>query len=76
MITIESVDPISASLRGRRLKVRAFKTADDMHRFLNTGGNALRWRESVKALKPGTYAYAGGQWHNVRSLDPSILAHI
>ena len=26
--------------------------------------------------KAGTYAYAGGRWHNVKSLDSMMLAHI
>jgi hypothetical protein len=27
-------------------------------------------------VKAGVYAFAGGKWHNVKSLDPSVLAHI
>ena len=76
MYTIESIDSISAQIRGRRLKIKAFKFSDDMHKFLNTADNALRWKESTKGLKPGVYAYAGQAWHNVKNLDPSILAHI
>ena len=59
-----------------RLKIKAFKTSDAMHKFLNTSDNALHWKVSDKNLKAGTYAYAGGQWHNVKNLDASILAHI
>ena len=71
-----------------RLVIKGFKTSDDMHKFLNAGANSLQWQElenfplltnqQVPKLveKAGTYAYAGGQWHNVKSLDPSILAHI
>lgn len=64
--------------RGNRLIVRTFKNADAMHKFLNTGSNAApgNWRVSNKGLKSGTYAYAGGKWHNVKSLDASALAHI
>lgn len=64
--------------RGNRLTVRAFKSADAMHSFLNTGDNAApgKWRVSTKGLKSGTYAYAGGAWHNVKSLDSSVLCHI
>ena len=59
-----------------RLHVKAFHTSDRMHTFLNRADNALHWRESSKGLKQGIYAYAGGQWHNVKSLDPYMLAHI
>lgn len=59
-----------------RLKIKSFNSSDAMHKFLNTGDNALHWKVSNKGLKAGTYAYAGGQWHNVKNLDASILAHI
>jgi hypothetical protein len=82
---------IKGSYRGERMQVKAFKYADDMHAFLNKDDNAHKWRECIDQtkthpgawgacdetkLKPGRYAFAGGQWHNVRSLDPSVLAHI
>ena len=73
--TIES-RPSAFVRRGERLIVRTFKSREAMHDFLNTGNNALRWRESNQGLSIGTYAYAGGQWHNVRNLDASVLAHI
>lgn len=64
--------------RGNRLIVRTFSTSEDMHKFLNTGSNAApgMWRVSDKGLPRGTYAYAGGRWHNVKHLDTSALAHI
>jgi len=62
--------------RGNRLIVRRFPDSHSAHGFLNTGGNGLDWQISTKGLKAGTYAYAGGCWHNVKSLDPSALAHI
>lgn len=74
-VYIESLPPHHA-LAKERLKIKAFATSDAMHKFLNTGDNALRWRESTKGLKPGTYAYAGGTWHNVKTLDAVTLAHI
>jgi hypothetical protein len=78
MYTIERETYPHTVRLGNRLIVRGFKTNEDMHRFLNTGDNAApgKWRESTKGLKPGTYAYAGGQWHNVKNLDVSALAHI
>ena len=59
-----------------RLEVKAFKSSDDMHRFLNKGANGNLWRVHVGGLKPGLYAHAGGKWHNVKSLDAMSLAHI
>lgn len=70
------VDNKKVGYKGERLKVKHFKTADAMHTFLNDGGNALAWQESNKGLKQGTYAHAGGKWHNVKSLDASALNHI
>ena len=70
-----------------RLQIKGFKSSDLMHKFLNAqcdnswnvnsepdyyGG----FKPGLADLKPGKYAYAGGQWHNVKSLDASILAHI
>ena len=68
----------------RRLIVKAFKDSDAMHKFLCSKHNGFnQWAENSpeKAAhgyphKSGTYAFAGGQWHNVKSLDPITLAHI
>lgn len=73
---IESYKPIGSVARRERLVVKSFGTVDRLHRFLNTGDNALRWRESTKGLNAGTYAFAGGKWHNVKHLDAVLLAHI
>ena len=61
--------------RHNRLIIKSFKTSDLMHKFLNTADNACHWKESTRGLKNGTYAFAGGQWHNVKTIDPSALAH-
>ncbi len=66
----------SGPLGKERLIVRLFSTSEAMYRFLNTGDNACHWRETSTELKPGTYAYVGGQWHNVKQVDPSLLSHI
>lgn len=65
-------------VKGERMIIRNFKTNDAMHKFLNTGGNALEWQEvrEGEPTKSGTYAYAGQEWHNVKSLDAMTLAHI
>lgn len=61
-----------------RLTVRVFRDSSAMHRFLNTGSNALRWREVFpgEPAKAGTYAYVGRVWRNVRDLDSMILNHV
>lgn len=62
-----------------RLIIKGFKYSDDKYKFLAMADNALFWKETTNekaGLKPGTYAFAGGKWHNVKTLDASILAHI
>lgn len=60
-----------------RLHVKAFKTRNDLGAFLCKQEDNT-WREGNERYptKTGIYAFAGGQWHNVKSLDPSVLAHI
>ena len=58
-----------------RMQIKRFKYSDDMYKFLNKQTDNT-WSISKHDFKSGKYAYAGGQWHNVKSLDPSILAHI
>lgn len=86
-----TIRTIKGSFKGERMKIRGFKSADAMHKFLNTDDNALHWRQTVNQLeinpnawgacdetklKPGTYAWAGGQWHNIKNLDALALMHI
>ena len=70
-----------------RLHIKSFKTNAAMHIFLNKQPNNDwvinsepdyygAFNEETAKLKAGKYAYAGGQWHNVKSLDASVLAHI
>jgi hypothetical protein len=54
---------------------RTVKHVKDAHDFLNRQYNNT-WKLHTAGWKPGVYAYAGGQWHNIRNLDVSILAHI
>lgn len=61
-----------------RLTVKAFKTRQAMNEFLNKQTNN-NWNECVYPqipTKSGVYVYAGGQYHNVKTLDSSILSHI
>ena len=69
-----TVQMTTHSISRQRMTIKAFKTSDDMHKFLNKQEDN-NWRESDKGLKAGVYAYAGGQWLNVKSIDPTALAH-
>ena len=60
--------------KSRRV-IRSFGTSQAGHEFLNNQPNN-DWTEYNGDLKPGTYAFCGGEWHNVKSLDSSVLAHI
>lgn len=57
----------------RRLIIKEFKHSQDGHAFLNSDDS---WQEYEGELKAGKYAFAGGEWHNVKKLDASVLAHI
>lgn len=73
---VESYKMIHVMGTRDRMAIKAFRDRTAMYEFLAKGSNSLSWRESTRGLKPGVYAYAGGQWHNVKRLDPSMLAHI
>lgn len=59
-----------------RLQVKVFKNSSDLGAFLCKQDNS--WREGNGSLptKRGYYRYAGGAWHNEKSLDASVLAHV
>ena len=59
----------------QRLIIKTFKSRQEGHEFLNKQSNN-DWQEYDGELKAGKYAFAGGKWHDVKKLDPSILAHI
>ncbi|WP_419902093.1 hypothetical protein [Kiloniella sp.] len=60
-----------------RVKVKAFKHSDDMHSFLNKQDNN-DWKVMSTPVKSGTYVERGipGELINVKSIDPSALAHM
>ena len=59
----------------QRMTVKTFKDSDSMHKFLNSQFDNS-WSECKENLKSGVYAFCGGQWHNVKTLDSSVLAHV
>jgi hypothetical protein len=65
----------SGELGHGRLTVRTFPDADRLGRFL-CGRSGIEWREYDGPLTGGTYAFVGGEWRNVRKIDPDLLAHV
>lgn len=68
-----------------RLIIKSFQTLEERTRFMSGPNNDFnKWAETdgivfgqkEPVTKSGTYAYAGGKWHNVKTLDASVLAHI
>lgn len=61
-------------------QVKVFKTNDAMHKFLNTGSNALTWKEwhdAPAGTKSGSYTILwDGRVFNNKTLDPCQLAHL
>lgn len=59
-----------------RRHIKSFKTSQAMYAFLNKQPNN-DWKICNEGgLKAGVYVFAGGQWHNVKSIDSSALAHM
>jgi hypothetical protein len=72
---------VPGTLAKQRLHIRTFADADLMYTFLgrqesNEWRSCAEWRPEYANFKKGVYAYAGGQWHNVRTLDAGLLSHI
>ena len=83
MFTIWRFANVGGNNFKERLIIKGFKTSDAMYRFAQEQGNLWQYCDGPNArhtnfanMKPGTYAMAGGYYHNVKSLDASILAHV
>jgi len=68
-----------------RYIVKGFKCQQAMHNFLNnqTGFSQKQFIEHTPdgayrdiPQKSGTYVFAGGQYLNVKTLQPCVLAHL
>jgi hypothetical protein len=68
----------SGPLGHERLTVKSFRDCSAMHKFLNAGSNGVTWHEATigHPTKAGTYAYVGGQWRNIRDIDPLMRNHV
>lgn len=77
-IAIKYTKKNPSALIANRLQVKAFKGANELGAFLCKQDNTWADASDKQGLpaKSGHYAYAGGAWHNVKSLDASVLAHI
>jgi len=69
------IKKVSPGISRQRMKIKAFKDSELGYKFLNSQPNN-DWGVYEGNLKAGIYAFAGGQWHNVKNLDASVLAHI
>ena len=73
---IERMERVPRTFKDR-LRIKQFKNPVAMYDFLHGISNDTNeWKLSLRDWKAGLYAYAGGEWHNVKSLDASVLAHI
>ena len=86
-LTIFKYTKVNCQSLKERLIVKTFKYNDDMHKFTQRADQGNIWTywsdnspflydKALPVLKAGTYAYAGGKYHNVKHLDASVLAHI
>ena len=71
----------TGSLFKSRLIIKGFKTLEARNKFVDADrGNWLDAAEYASGhfnnYKPGTYAFVGQQWVNVKALDASVLAHV
>lgn len=69
-------DVQKSGLAKYRVKVKAFKTSQAMHEFLNKQDNS--WKAMPVAYKSGIYIERGlpAELINIRDIDPSALAHM
>ena len=54
---------------------RTVKRVNDAYAFLAKQCDNT-WKLHTEGWKPGIYAYVGGNWHNIKNLDSSVLVHI
>ena len=59
-----------------RYHVKVFKHECDMHEFRGRNDNSWIVDRFNRFPKSGVYAFAGGQYRNVKTLDATALAHI
>jgi hypothetical protein len=76
VMMMNTIERVTGTLGHERLYIRGFHNSSAMHEFLNKGANGVAWRPSTNGLKPGVYAFLGGQWRNVKTLDPMMMAHV
>ncbi|MFH1921772.1 MAG: hypothetical protein ABIP48_18055 [Planctomycetota bacterium] len=65
----------SRRLGHERLTVKRFADKTAVHKWLN-GRSDNDWTPYDGPLSPGTYAFCGGEWRNVKTLPPELLAHV
>jgi hypothetical protein len=73
--TMEKVKTIKNTGAQRLHQRMIIKSVPDAHGFLNKQYDNT-WSIYEGPLKAGIYVFAGGEWRNVKSIDPSALAHM
>lgn len=58
----------------QRLTIKAFKSESTYYAALNEANSP--WASYDGPLTPGTYAFVGGEWRNVKKIDPDLLPHV
>jgi hypothetical protein len=62
----------SGEIISNRYRLRRFKHAQDMHKFLNTGDNALFWKETLHDLPSGVYLSQVNVCHETRKARETL----
>lgn len=78
MYAVRKFIRLSGSFK-ERLQIKSFRDNESMHKFLNSQYDNT-WAEvtdgSRYPTRSGVYAFVGGKWCDVVTLDLSTLAHV
>jgi hypothetical protein len=70
----------NGSLGHERLTIKGFKFSDQLDQFLNkqydNSWSKVKAGSPLMDLKPGTYAFIGQKWVNVKEIDIFTLPHV
>jgi hypothetical protein len=79
---------LSTTIGKNRIKVKAFKNELERREWMekNDNGpnivNLPHWiipqendTRFINVVKSGTYVHIAGQYHNIKGLDPTVMAH-
>lgn len=69
-----AAEHISGPVFKQRLHVKTFQSSAERDAWLNARYDN-DWNVSDRGLGAGIYVFLGGAWRNVKTVDPSALAH-